>query len=85
MDYQILLNASNANSFVVRGEGSLPPHTSGCAFDLARKHMPVEEQNFVMAKLADMERDGKLDALIEYGTNACFHVFIYHDGNQPRM
>jgi hypothetical protein len=85
MDYQILLNAGNANSFVVRGEGSLPPHTSGCAFDLARKHMPVEEQNFVMAKLAEMERAGKLDALIEYGVNACFHVFIYHDGIQPKM
>lgn len=85
MDYQILLNAGNANSFKVRGEGSLPPHTSGCAFDLARKHMPVDEQNFVMAKLAQMERDGKLDALIEYGTNACFHVFIYHDGVAPRM
>lgn len=84
MDYQILLNAGNANSFKVRGEGSLPPHTSGCAFDLARKHMPAEEQNFVMAKLAEMERDGKLDALIEYGLNACFHVFIYHDGNPPR-
>jgi hypothetical protein len=37
-----------------------------------------------MAKLAEMERDGKLDALIEYGVNACFHVFIYHDGNPPR-
>jgi len=84
MDYQILLNAGNANSFKVRGEGSLPPHTSGCAFDLARKHMPVDEQNFVMAKLAEMERDGKLDALIEYGVNACFHIFIYHDGNAPR-
>lgn len=85
MDYQILLNQGNANSFKVRGEGSLPPHTSGCAFDLARKHMPVEEQNFVMAKLAQMERDGKLDALIEYGANACFHVFIYHDSKPPRM
>lgn len=83
MDYQILLNSNNANSFKVRGEGSLPPHTSGCAFDLARKHMPVEEQNFVMAKLAEMERDNKLDALIEYGANACFHVFIYHDGLPP--
>lgn len=85
MDYQILLNSGNANSFKVRGEGSLPPHTSGCAFDLARKHMPAEEQNFVMQKLAEMERAGKLDALIEYGTNACFHVFIYRDGNPPRM
>lgn len=85
MDYQISLNKTNANSFIVRGEGSLPPHTSGCAFDLARKHMDVEEQNFVMAKLAEMERAGRLDALIEYGVNACFHVFIYHDGNAPKM
>lgn len=85
MDYQILLNSSNANSFKVRGEGSLPPHTSGCAFDLARKHMPAEEQNFVMAKLAEMERAGELDALIEFGANACFHVFIYHDGVAPKM
>jgi hypothetical protein len=85
MDYQIGLNASNPNSFKVRGEGSLPPHTSGCAFDLARKHMPAEEQNFVMQKLAEMENAGKLDALIEYGVNACFHVFIYADGHPPKM
>jgi FHA domain/Family of unknown function (DUF5715) len=85
MDYQIGLNQTNANSFKVRGEGSLPPHTSGCAFDLARKHMTAEEQNFVMQKLAEMENANKLDALIEYGTNACFHIFIYSDGLPPRM
>ncbi|MEP7213738.1 MAG: FHA domain-containing protein [Acidobacteriota bacterium] len=85
MDYQIGLNASNPNSFKVRGEGSLPPHTSGCAFDLARKHMPADEQNFVMKKLAELEAAGKLDALIEYGVNACFHVFIYDDGKPPKM
>ncbi|MEJ7848301.1 MAG: DUF5715 family protein [Pyrinomonadaceae bacterium] len=85
IDYQILLNAGNANSFKVRGEGSLPPHTSGCAFDLARKHMNADEQNFVMNKLAEMEQAGKLDALIEYGVNACFHIFIYNDGIPPKM
>lgn len=85
MDYQIGLNASNANSFKVRDEKSLPPHTSGCAFDLARKHMTADEQNFVMKKLAEMENQNKLDALIEYGANACFHVFIYSDGIPPRM
>jgi len=31
-----------------------------------------------------MESAGKLDALIEYGANACFHVFIYHDSKPPR-
>lgn len=85
MDYQIGLNASNPNSFKVRGEGSLPPHTSGCAFDLARKHMTAEEQNFLMKKLAEMESANKLDALIEYGVNACFHIFIYFDGIPPRL
>ena len=84
MDYQILLNRGNANSFKVTGEGSLPPHPSGCAFDLARKHMSVDEQNFMMSMLADMERKGELDALIEYGVNACFHIFIYHDNKPPR-
>ena len=85
MDYQIGLNQGNPNSFKVRGEGSLPPHTSGCAFDLARKHMTAEEQNFIMKKLAEMEDANKLDALIEYGVNACFHIFIYYDGIPPKQ
>lgn len=85
MDYQISLNATNPNSFKVRGAGSLPPHTSGCAFDLARKHMTAEEQNFVQEKLVEMEKRGVLDGLREGGANACFHVFIYPDGHAPKM
>jgi len=84
MDYQIGLNRTNANSFRVNGAGSLPPHTSGCAFDLARKHMSAEEQNFLMQMLAGMERNGEVDALIEYGASACFHIFIYYDSKPPR-
>jgi pSer/pThr/pTyr-binding forkhead associated (FHA) protein len=84
MDYQISLNKNNANSFKVRDKNSLPPHTSGCAFDLARKHMTAAEQNFVMAELAKMENEGLLDALREGGANACFHVFIYADGKEPK-
>ncbi len=85
MEYQISLNRTNPNSFMVRGPGSLPPHTSGCAFDLARKHMTADEQNFVMTELAKMEREGILDALREGNINACFHVFIYDDGKAPKM
>ena len=84
MEYQISLNKTNANSFKVRGPGSLPPHTSGCAFDLGRKHMEAEEQNYVMAKLEEMEKRGTLDALIEGNVNACFHVFVYEDGVPPK-
>jgi pSer/pThr/pTyr-binding forkhead associated (FHA) protein len=85
MEYQISLNKTNPNSFKVRGAGSLPPHTSGCAFDLARKQMTAEEQNFMMEELAKLERAGKLDALREGNLNACFHVFIYDDGVAPKM
>lgn len=84
MEYQVELNQTNPNSFLVRGKGSLPPHTSGCAFDLARKHLTAEEQNFVMSKLAEMEKADRMDALIEYGVNAVFHVFVYHDGIPPK-
>lgn len=83
MEYQISLNANNANSFKVSGEGSLPPHTSGCAFDLARKQMTTDEQNFMIETLAGMENEGILDALIEYHVNSCFHIFIYDDGRPP--
>ncbi len=83
MEYQMSLNKVNANSFKVRGPGSLPPHTSGCAFDLGRKHMGATEQNYLMAKLEEMEKRGVLDALIEGNVNACFHVFVYEDGVPP--
>lgn len=46
--------------------------------------MTAKEQNFVMAKLAEMEKRGLLDGLREGGANACFHVFIYHDGIKPK-
>lgn len=84
MEYQISLNKFNPNSFKVRGAGSLPPHTSGCAFDLSRKFQSAEEQNFMSNWLADTEKnEGILDGLREGNVNACFHVFIYDDGQPP--
>ncbi|MCW5960734.1 MAG: FHA domain-containing protein [Pyrinomonadaceae bacterium] len=76
MEYQISLNKGNPNSYVVKGAGSLPPHTSGCTFDLSRKFMTAEEQNYLMFQLAAMEKEGIVDALREGNVNACFHVFI---------
>jgi hypothetical protein len=76
MEYQISLNSGNANSYRVRNADAVPPHTSGCTFDLSRKFMTADEQNFIMLELAGMEREGKVDALREGGINACFHVFI---------
>lgn len=76
MEYQISLNKGNPNSYVVRGADSLPPHTSGCTFDLSRKFMSADEQNFLMLELSEMEKKGIVDALREGNVNACFHVFI---------
>lgn len=83
MDYQIGLNKTNSNSFKVSGKGSLPPHTSGCAFDISRKNLTRDEQNFLMQKLSELERARKLDSLREGNANACFHSFIYPDGIEP--
>ena len=85
MDYQISLNKTNANSFKVSGKGSLPPHTSGCAFDMSRKNLSAEEQNFMMTYLAAAEHAQKLDSLREGSDNACFHTFIYPDGIEPKL
>ncbi len=84
MEYQISLNRFNPNSYRVRGSGSLPPHTSGCAFDLSRKFMSGPEQNFIQEMLVEMENARILDGLREGNVNACFHVFIYDDGNPPQ-
>ncbi|MET0752936.1 MAG: DUF5715 family protein [Pyrinomonadaceae bacterium] len=83
MDYQISLNKTNSNSFKVSGKGSLPPHTSGCAFDISRKNLTRDEQNFIMQKFAELERNKKIDSLREGNANACFHSFIYPDGIEP--
>lgn len=76
MEYQIGLNKGNANSYVVRNADAVPPHTSGCTFDLSRRFMSATEQNYLMGELAKLEQQNMVDALIEYGGNPCFHVFI---------
>ena len=81
LEYQFALTKVTNNAF----RGATPPHTTGCTFDLAYRHMTAEEQNFVMAKIADLESRGILDALREVGSTPCFHVFVYPDGKPPRM
>ena len=84
MEYQFNLSQSSANSFVVRGNDSFPPHVSGCAVDIGRRTMTAAEQNFVMKKLAEMKTGGKIDALVEYGDSLVFHFFVYWDGKPPK-
>ena len=85
MDYQIALNSTDATSFVVRGKGALPPHTSGYAIDFSRNNLTANEQNFLTELLTEMEKAGRIDALREGGSAPVFHVFIYGDGNPPKI
>lgn len=79
LEYQFGLTKVTNNAF----RGATPPHTTGYTFDLAYRHMTAEEQNFVMAKIADLERRGIVDALREVGSTPCFHIFVYPDGKPP--
>lgn len=77
IDYSIELNKVDASSFLVRQDGRIPPHCSGLAFDFAIKNLTAEEQNFIANTLAEMDRNGKIDAVRESGAlNPVFHVFV---------
>jgi len=80
LEYQLDLTRITNNAF----RGATPPHTTGCTFDMAYIRMSAEEQNFVMAKIAELERQGKLDALREVGQTPCYHIVVYPDGKPPK-
>lgn len=83
MDYQRSLNSVNGNSYHVR-PGTVPPHTTGCTFDIGRNNLSGPEQDFLITVLSDLEKQGKLDTLIEGNVNACLHTFIFPDGVGPK-
>lgn len=76
IDYSVELNKVDASSFLVRRDGAIPPHCSGVAFDIAIKNLTAEEQNFIANILAEMDRNGKVDAIRETGPTGVFHVFV---------
>jgi Family of unknown function (DUF5715) len=85
MDYQIDMNKIDSNTFKVMGKDARPPHLSGYAFDIARTHLTADEQNFIIQQMVEMENNGKIDGLVEFGTKPVFHVFVYQDGKPPKM
>ena len=74
----------NGNSFRVR-PGTVPPHTTGCTFDIGRNNLSGPEQDFLITILSNYEKEGKLDTLIEGNVNACLHTFIFPDGVGPNQ
>ena len=75
--YQRKLSRVNANATHVE----IPPHTTGCAFDISYRYMAADEQQFLMDRIAKLEDDGKVESLKERRNH--FHVFVFADGHRP--
>ncbi len=73
LEYQFDLSKATRNAYT----GKTPPHSTGATFDMAYMQMTAEEQTFLMAKLAEYEKAGKIDALREVAQTPCIHIFVY--------
>lgn len=73
LEYQVDLSRATSNAY----RGQTPPHSTGRTFDIAYMQMTAEEQNFIMAKFAELERAGRVDTLHERGQTPCIHTFVF--------
>jgi hypothetical protein len=76
-EYQHRLSKSNSNATRIE----TPPHSTGLAFDILYRYMTTEEQEFVMADIARLRDEGRVEALRENRDH--FHVFAFVDGRRP--
>jgi hypothetical protein len=76
-EYQHALSKVNPNA--VRVE--TPPHSTGLAFDIYYRFMTAEEQAYVMAYLARLKDEGRIEVLRENRDH--YHVFAFIDGVRP--
>ncbi|HWS54720.1 MAG TPA: DUF5715 family protein [Pyrinomonadaceae bacterium] len=76
-EYQRQLNETNPNATLI----DVPPHTTGLAFDIFYRHMTAAEQEFVMAELARLSDEGRVEALRERRDH--YHVFAFAEGRRP--
>jgi Family of unknown function (DUF5715) len=75
--YQHALRRVNRNAVLI----DTPPHSTGLAFDIDYRYMSGEEQNFVMAELARLKDQGRIEVIRE--RNANYHIFAFIDGKRP--
>ena len=75
--YQHALKRVNRNAVLIE----TPPHSTGLAFDIDYRYMSAAEQKFVMAELARLKKEGRIEAIRE--RNANYHVFAFIDGTRP--
>ena len=76
-EYQYQLSKVNPNATRIE----TPPHATGLAFDIMYRYMTAQEQTFLMAKLASLEDDGRIEVLRENRDH--YHVFAFVDGARP--
>ena len=75
--YQRALRRVNRNAVLIE----TPPHSTGLAFDIDYRYMSAAEQSFVMAELARLKREGRIEVIRE--RNANYHVFAFLNGTRP--
>lgn len=75
--YQQALRRVNRNAILIE----TPPHSTGLAFDIDYRYMSAAEQTFVMAELARLKNEGRIEAIRE--RNANYHVFAFLNGTRP--
>jgi hypothetical protein len=75
--YQHSLNRVNRNAVLIES----PPHSTGLAFDIDYRYMSTSEQTFVMAELARIKQEGRIEVIRE--RNANYHVFAFLHGMRP--
>lgn len=76
-EYQQALRRVNRNAVLIEA----PPHSTGLAFDIDYRYMSGPEQTFVMAELARLKNEGRIEAIRE--RNANYHVFAFINGTRP--
>jgi hypothetical protein len=76
-EYQYQLSKVNPNATRIQ----TPPHSTGLAFDIMYRYMTAAEQSFLMAELAQLKDDGRIEVLRENRDH--YHVFAFIDGARP--
>ena len=75
--YQHVLRRFNRNAVLIES----PPHSTGLAFDIDYRFMSAGEQTFLMAVLARVKNEGRIEVIRE--RNANYHVFAFINGTRP--
>jgi hypothetical protein len=75
--YQRRLTRVNANATSVE----IRRTRRGCAFDISYRYMAADEQQFLMDRIAQLERDGKVEPSRSGASH--IHVFVFPDGQRP--